>query len=104
MAADGTVTLARLSRPAAAAGRRSRAAGLPLCDVLLAGAGRIWSGSRYAESAAGRRLRYVTHERAADGGWRQLRVELEDPVTGCGPRSFTGSWPGRGCCAAGSRW
>src|ERR1700691_997152 len=59
-----------------------QARGLPLCDVLLAGAGRTWSGSRYAESAAGRRFRYVTHEESADGGWRQLRIELEDPVTG----------------------
>jgi alpha-galactosidase len=81
VAADGAVTLARLSAPrgddAPAPG-----AGLPLCDLLLAGTGRIWSGSRYAESAAGRRLRYVTHEKSEEDEWRQLRVELEDPVTG----------------------
>ena len=81
VAADGAVTLARLS---ARRGDEAPApgAGLPLCDLLLTGTGRIWSGSRYAESAAGRRLRYVTHEESEEDGWRQLRVALEDLVTG----------------------
>jgi alpha-galactosidase len=59
-------------------------AGLPLADVVLAELGRGWSGRRYCESAT--RLRYAGHEHqaGADHGraWRQLRVELADPVTG----------------------
>jgi alpha-galactosidase len=58
-------------------------AGLPLVDVVLAGEGRAWSGRRYCESVAGPRLRYRRHEeRAEPGGWRQLCVDLADPVTG----------------------
>jgi alpha-galactosidase len=58
-------------------------AGLPLVDVVLAGAGRAWSGRRYCESVAGPRLRYRRHEEWAEpGGWRQLCVDLADPVTG----------------------
>ena len=80
VAADGTVTLGRL-----APGRddgAGQAGALPLCDVILAGAGRTWSGSRYAESAAGQRLRYVSHADTADGAWHELGIELEDPQTG----------------------
>jgi alpha-galactosidase len=59
------------------------AAGLPLADVVLAGEGRSWSGSRYCESAAGARLRYAGHEERADfPGWHLIRVDLRDPVTG----------------------
>jgi alpha-galactosidase len=58
-------------------------AGLPLADVVLAGEGRAWSGRRYCESAAGQRLRYAGHADSADAnGWRLLRVDLADPVTG----------------------
>src|ERR1700759_2147253 len=60
--------------------------GLPLVDVVLAGEGRAWSGRRYCESATAPRLRYAGHERrdGQDHGrpWRQLRVDLADPVTG----------------------
>jgi alpha-galactosidase len=65
--------------------------GLPLLDVVLAGEGRAWSGSRYCESVAGQRMRYRGHKRSrpaqADpagmaGDWFQLRVDLADPVTG----------------------
>jgi alpha-galactosidase len=75
---------APFSRPAAAGG-------IPLVDVILAGEGRAWSGSRYCESAAGRRMRYLGHERVrlaeadpagATSGWLELRVDLADPKTG----------------------
>ena len=60
--------------------------GLPLVDVVLAGEGKTWSGRRYCESAAGARLRYAGHqdsgEPATAGAWCQLRVDLDDPVTG----------------------
>jgi alpha-galactosidase len=58
-------------------------AGLPLVDVVVAGEGRAWSGRRYCESAAGRRLRYRGHaEQAGPDGWHEIRVDLADPVTG----------------------
>lgn len=56
--------------------------GLPLVDIVVAGAGRSWSGSRYTESVVGRRLRYRGHDESGDGTARRLRVELEDPDTG----------------------
>jgi alpha-galactosidase len=59
------------------------AASLPLVDVVLAGEGRSWSGSRYCESVAGARLRYAgREERAEPAGWHLIRVDLRDPVTG----------------------
>ena len=84
------VGVARLTRlaagPALTDGEAETArtrAGLPLVDIVLAGEGRAWSGRRYCESVAGRRLRYAGHEERADGdGWRLLRVFLADPVTG----------------------
>jgi len=58
-------------------------AALPLLDVLLAGEGRAWSGTRYCESAAGGRFRYAGHaERSLESGWREFRVDLHDPLTG----------------------
>ena len=112
VAADGTVILVRLAagpsggaEPSAGAepsdaagpsGGTGQARGLPLCDVLLAGAGRTWSGSRYAESAAGQRFRYVAHEEGIDGAWRQLRIELEDPVTGLRAEVFYRVLTGQG--------
>ena len=74
--------------------------GIPLVDVVLAGEGRAWSGSRYCESVAGRRMRYRGHQRsrpaqettaqeataqeatAQGAAWSQVRVDLADPVTG----------------------
>ena len=91
VSADGTVTLDRFAaglEPGSSAAEPGGPAGgpgphgLPLCDIILAGAGRRWSGSRYAESEAGQRLRYLAHREQADGPWRELRVELADPVTG----------------------
>src|ERR1700690_20625 len=58
-------------------------AALPLLDVIVSGEGRGWSGGRYCESEAGSRFRYTGHsERAANGSWHELRVDLDDPVTG----------------------
>jgi alpha-galactosidase len=71
-------------------------AGLPLVDVVLAGEGRSWSGQRYCESAIAPRLRYDGHEHSTgpggtgpgDPGWRQLRVDLADRVTGLRAQVF----------------
>ena len=94
VADDGTATLARL---AAGGGPEAGAAqGLPLVDVIVAGAGRSWSGSRYAESVVGHRLRYLDHEQDADHEWRQLRIELEDPATGLRAEVFYQVLTGRG--------
>jgi alpha-galactosidase len=96
-----TFLAARDPADAGAAGLPPRAdkAGIPLVDVILAGEGRAWSGSRYCESAAGRRMRYVGHESRSishpghaapsdAGHWRQLRVDLADPVTGLRAEAF----------------
>ena len=94
VADDGTATLARL---AAGGGPEAGAAqGLPLVDVIVAGTGRSWSGSRYAESVVGHRLRYLDHEQDADHEWRQLRIELEDPETGLRAEVFYQVLTGRG--------
>ena len=47
----------------------------------------MWSGGRYCESAAGSRFRYAGyreghHEGSSGSSWRELRVDLVDPVTG----------------------
>ncbi len=71
--------------------QRPAAGGIPLVDVVLAGEGRAWSGSRYCESVTGRRMRYLGHERSrvaeattagTAGSWLLLRVDLADPETG----------------------
>ncbi|MGH3171566.1 MAG: alpha-galactosidase [Trebonia sp.] len=60
-----------------------RDAALPLLDVVVSGEGRGWSGGRYCESEAGSRFRYAGHgARSAGGLWHELRVDLDDPVTG----------------------
>src|SRR5262249_46984104 len=70
-------------------GDLSRDAALPLLDVIVAGEGRGWSGGRYCESEAGGRFRYAGHgERAAGGAWHELRVDLDDPVTGLRAEAF----------------
>jgi alpha-galactosidase len=94
-------------RPGAAGSGPAMAAaeatvGLPLADIVLAGEGRAWSGRRYCESAAGPRMRYVGHEdqlpSPAGGGtgWHQLRVDLEDPVTGLRAEVFYRALAGGG--------
>ncbi len=95
VAGDGRVTLARLA-PGPGAAPRARAAGpgpdpgagaagapgLPLADIVLAGSGRSWSGTRYCHSVAGQRMRYAGHAERTDGRWRQVRIDLDDPETG----------------------
>jgi alpha-galactosidase len=78
---DGMARLTRLAAGGAAA--PSSDAALPLLDVIVTGEGRAWSGGRYCESEAGGRFRYAGHsEHPADGPWRELRVDLDEPVTG----------------------
>jgi alpha-galactosidase len=78
---DGMARLTRLSAGGAQA--LARDAALPLLDVIVRGEGRGWSGGRYCESEAGGRFRYAGHgERAVGGFWQELRVHLDDPVTG----------------------
>jgi alpha-galactosidase len=108
VAGDGSASLARLT-----AGRRSGEPGpaadgpdpalqpppssrLPLADIVVAGAGRSWSGSRYADSVVGRRLAYAGHDEGPAGPWHQVRVELGDPVTGLRAEIFYRLLPGRG--------
>ena len=71
-----------VSPMARAADDVARSAGLPLVDVLVSGSGRAWSGRRYVESVVGSRLCYVDHDEHVRGPWRELRVGLQDPVTG----------------------
>jgi alpha-galactosidase len=73
----------------------------PLAEVLVAGEGRGWSGTRSIASAVGARLRYTGQStesaghgaqrsagarpespESSDGPWMQLRVDAIDPVTG----------------------
>jgi alpha-galactosidase len=78
---DGMAKLTRLSAGGAQA--LARDAALPLLDVIVSGEGRGWSGGRYCESETGGRFRYAGHgERAVGGSWQELRVHLDDPVTG----------------------
>jgi alpha-galactosidase len=78
---DGIARVTRLAADGAAA--PSCDAALPLLDVIVTGEGRAWSGGRYCESEAGSRFRYAGHsEHPTDGPWRELRVHLDDPVTG----------------------
>jgi alpha-galactosidase len=90
---DGMARLTRLAAPgrtgsrpgpASAGPGRPADAALPLLDVVLAGEGRAWSGGRYCESETAYRFRYAGHDAgSSDGGsWHDLRVDLDDPVTG----------------------
>ncbi len=79
---DGMARLVRLSAPGGV--RRLSDAGLPLLDVVVAGEGRGWSSGRHCESEAAYRFGYAGHDvgQGDDGSWRELRVDLDDPVTG----------------------
>ena len=82
---DGMARLVRLAAQGTADPRDLLSdAGLPLLDVIVAGEGRGWSGGRYCESEAGHRFRYAGHGSGHQVGdsWRELRVDLDDPVTG----------------------
>lgn len=76
--------MARMTRLAAASQVPTLAdAALPLLDVIVSGEGKMWSGGRYCESAAGGRFRYLDHYQGSSGtAWRELRVDLAEPVTG----------------------
>ena len=100
---DGAARLTRLAAGPARAGAAAEATvGLPLADIVLAGEGRAWSGRRYCESAAGPRMRYVGHEdqfastAGERTGWHQLRVDLENPVTGLRAEVFYRALAGGG--------
>lgn len=72
-------------------------AALPLLDVIVSGEGRMWSGGRYCESAAGGRFRYVGHHDDFSGAsWRELRIDLADPVTGLRAEVFYRVLAGQG--------
>jgi alpha-galactosidase len=93
---DGMARITRLSAPAVAEGRHDDAA-LPLLDVVLAGEGKAWSGRRYCESQAGGRFRYLGHEEGPAGTpWRELRVDLTDPVSGLRAEVFYSVLAGKG--------
>jgi len=105
---DGMARLVRLAAQGTADPRdRSSDAALPLVDVIVAGEGRGWSGGRYCESEAGHRFRYAGHEAGHGGGpWRELRVDLDDPVTGLRAEVFyrilaSGAGSGGGASSAG---
>jgi alpha-galactosidase len=52
--------------------------GQPLVEILVAGEGSSWSGTRGIDTAVGARLRYAGHrERTADG-WSVLEVDLAE--------------------------
>jgi len=97
----GLARITRLGVPLASAPAAGVDAGvdaaLPLLDVLLAGEGRAWSGTRYCESQAGGRFRYTGHAPgAAARGWRELRVDLDDPLTGLHAEVFLSLLTGAG--------
>lgn len=54
----------------------------PLAEVLVAGHGRAWSGSRSVGTAVAGRLRYAGHTTDRDGAWQRLRIDATDPETG----------------------
>jgi alpha-galactosidase len=89
--------IARVTRLTAGPGGVPPDHGLPLADVVIAGEGRTWSGRRYCESAAGRRLGYKGHvEHAGPGGWHETRVDLADSVTGLAAEVFYRILAGQG--------
>jgi alpha-galactosidase len=89
--------------PAAATAAGSGTGGLPLVDVLIPGAGRRWSGTRYVESEIGSRLRYLRHAQRDDGPWREVRIESADPETGLRAEVFLRLLVGRGALRAWTR-
>jgi alpha-galactosidase len=84
---DGMARMTRLAAPlpageARAPGPGRAGAALPLLDVVVSGEGKMRSGNRYCESAAGTRFRYTGYRDGQQAGsWRELRVDLADPVT-----------------------
>jgi alpha-galactosidase len=103
---DGMARLARLwardgGRPhagdrAGGSGRASTGNSLPLVDIVLAGSGRAWSGTRYMESVVGQQLVYLGHEERDDGPWHELKVRLQDAPSGLRAEAVYRVLPGRG--------
>lgn len=58
------------------------ASGPALVEILTAEEGRARTSQRYAESAVGKRLRYVGHSTGMDGDWHLLTVLQRDAETG----------------------
>ncbi|MDX3104633.1 glycoside hydrolase family 36 protein [Nonomuraea angiospora] len=54
----------------------------PLVELMVLGEGRGLSNTRFTDTAAGSRLRFVDAVEQADGDWRELRVRQRDEVTG----------------------
>ena len=52
--------------------------GQPLVEVLVAGEGSNWSGTRGIDTAVGARLRYTGHRELVADGWSVLEVDLAD--------------------------
>jgi alpha-galactosidase len=77
--------------------------GLPLADLLTPGTGRRWSGTRYAESVLGLRLRYDGHADREDGVWREICVRLADVQTGLRTEVFLRLLTGQGAVRAWTR-
>ena len=75
---------ARLRGPGSS--RRASAAGdaaLPLLDVVAGRRGQGLVGRALLRVRGGRRFRYAGHDGAPTArAWRELRVDLADPVTG----------------------
>lgn len=94
-------TAAGAAAPAAAAD--GWPAGLPLADVLTPAIGRHWSGTRYAESVLGSRLRYRGHSDRENGRWREVRIELGDAETGLRADVFLRLLAGQGALQAWTR-
>jgi alpha-galactosidase len=99
--------MARLTRLAASGATRPNDAAqpneapadaaFPLLDVVLSGEGKAWAGSRYCESQAGGRFCYTGHEETTTGdGWHELRVDLDDPLTGLRAEVYFRVLQGRG--------
>jgi len=79
------------------------ASGLPLADVLTPGTGRRWSGTRYAESVLGSRLRYEDHTDRAEGSWREICIRLADAQAGVRAEVFFRVLTGHGAVRAWTR-
>ena len=79
VAPDGPVGVRTLAIPGPISQAR---ASQPLVELLVPGAGRARSSHRFSQTAIGRRLAYLGSERTRQGQWHQLRIDLQDAVTG----------------------
>ena len=79
-------------------GSAATAATQPLVELLIAGSGRARASERFADTAIGRRLRYLSSDQTRDRGWHNLRVLLRDDVTGLVVEVFLRSMDGVSAC------